>query len=105
MDLDYLFAIFAVTGGQRFLPFKVSEVQPTPNPNAMKFVLDRSISDVPISFLDASSGSEHPVASKLFAVQGVVSVLLLNDFVTISKVPAARWADIKPPVQRVLNSL
>jgi hypothetical protein len=71
----------------------------------MKFVLDRSISDVPVSFFDASSGSGHPVASKLFTVEGVVSVLLLKDFVTISKTPAARWADIKQPVKRILAAL
>jgi hypothetical protein len=87
------------------LPFTVREVQPTPNPNAAKFVLDRPISDQPTSFFDASSAMGHPVASRLFAVPGVSSVLLLGDFVTVNKKPDARWSEINSQVERVLASI
>lgn len=84
------------------MPFNVSEVQATPNPNATKFVLDRPISDRPMSFLDSSQAADHPVASRLFAIGGVTSVLLLKDFVTVNKVPAAHWKEITPAVRRIL---
>ena len=87
------------------MPFNVNEVQPTPNPNATKFVLDRKISQGPVSFLDAASAKDHPVASRLFAIGGVSGVLLLGDFVTVNKAPEARWSDITSSVKRVLGSV
>lgn len=87
------------------MSFVVREVQPTPNPNAVKFVLDRVIADRPISFLDPSSGRDHPLAARLFAISGVSSLLLLDDFVTVNKRPEARWADIKNKVEQALAAV
>jgi hypothetical protein len=87
------------------LPYEVREVQPTPNPNALKFVLDRVIADRPTSFLDPASGKDHPIASRLFAIPGVTSLLILGDFVTVSKRPEARWAEIKSKVEQTLASV
>jgi hypothetical protein len=83
--------------------FKVHDVQPTPNPNAVKFILDRSVSDRPTSFFNADSAKEHALASRLFGIPGVSSLLLLGDFITINKSPEARWADIKGKVEQVLS--
>jgi len=82
--------------------FTVHDVQPTPNPNALKFILDRPVSEQPTSFFNAGSAKDHPLASRLFGVPGVSSLLLLGDFITINKSPEARWADIKGKVEQVL---
>jgi hypothetical protein len=82
--------------------FRVHDVQPTPNPNALKFILDRPVSDQPMSFFNAGAAKDHPLAAKLFCVPGVSSLLLLGDFITINKSPEARWADIKGKVEQVL---
>ena len=87
------------------MPFRVREVQQTPNPNATKYILDRSISDRPMSFLDASSAQDHPVASLLFGIPGVSGLLLLDDFVTVNKRPEATWPPITNKVKRVLASI
>ena len=84
--------------------FRVLEIQPTPNPNAAKFILDRPIAQQPTSFLTAASAAEHPLASRLFSVSGVTSLLLLGDFVTVNKSPDARWDDVVAAVQAVLSS-
>ena len=86
------------------MTFRVVEVQPTPNPNALKFMLDREIASQPTSFLTAGAATGHAIASRLFAIPGVSSLLLLGDFVTVNKSPEANWADIKARVQRVLSS-
>src|SRR5687767_1436554 len=86
------------------MAFRVLEVQPTPNPNAAKFVLDRAVADQPTSFLNAASAAGHPLASRLFALGGVTSVLLLGDFVTVNKRPDADWDAIVRSVQGVLAS-
>jgi hypothetical protein len=84
------------------VPFNVREVQPTPNLNAMKLILDRVIADCPMSFLNAASGKEHPIASRLFGIKGVTALLLLGDFVTVTKTPEAKWADITKKVEQAL---
>ena len=86
------------------MAFRVLEIQPTPNPNAAKFILDRPVSEQPISFLNAASAAGHPLATRLFAVPGVASVLLLGDFVTVNKSPGATWDDVVAGVQAVMSS-
>jgi hypothetical protein len=84
------------------MPFGVIEIQPTPNPNALKFVLDRPVSDAPVSFLSADPAQDHPIARKLFAIAGVSSLLFLADFITVNKAAAATWPPIKRAVRKVL---
>ena len=84
------------------MPFRVTEVQPTPNPNAAKFMLDRPINDGPVSFLSRDQADGHPIARALFAIPGVTSVLLLGDFVTVNKSAEANWPQMKRKVQQVL---
>ncbi len=83
--------------------YQVKEVYPTPNPNAVKYILDRQITETPTSFFEAESAKDHLLASRLFGVVGVSSVFMLNDFVTINKSSEARWADITPKVKKVLS--
>jgi NFU1 iron-sulfur cluster scaffold homolog, mitochondrial len=86
------------------VPFVIREVLPTPNPNAMKFVLDQPVSQQPMSFLTPAAAVNHPLAQKLFDIAGVTSVFLLADFVTINKSSEAHWPDIKRNVQHVLST-
>jgi hypothetical protein len=83
--------------------FEVAEIQPTPNPNAMKFVLDRRVADGPISFFDAEAARGHSLGTKLFAIPGVCSLLFLHDFLTVNKKPEAKWPQIKRAVRKVLG--
>jgi hypothetical protein len=86
------------------MSFDVVEIQPTPNPNAAKFILNGSISEAPMSFFTADSAKDHPVASKLFGIPGVASVLLLGDFVTVNKEPQTRWERIHAKVREILKN-
>jgi NFU1 iron-sulfur cluster scaffold homolog, mitochondrial len=86
------------------LGFSVLEVLPTPNPNAMKFVVDRTISAQPRSFFDAESAKSNLLAEALFAIPGVTSVLLLGDFVTVNKLPKSAWATVRKEVKRILET-
>ena len=83
--------------------FGVTEVQQTPNPNAVKFMLDRPVSEGTVSFLSAEQAENHPIGRRLFAIPGVCSVLLLGDFVTVNKTAEAAWPGIKKKVRQVLS--
>ncbi len=71
------------------------EVQPTPNVNALKFVVNRRVTEGRSqTFRSGEEARAHPLASRLFAIPGVVQVFLLNDFVTVTRNPAAAWEEI-----------
>ena len=86
------------------MPFRVVEVQPTPNPNAVKFILDKPVAEHPTSFFSPEQAQNHSLAARLFEIDGVSSVLLLGDFITINKRPEAAWTKLKQRVSDVLNS-
>jgi NFU1 iron-sulfur cluster scaffold homolog, mitochondrial len=83
--------------------------QPTPNPNAGKFIADRAIVDgrASRSFHDAAQAAADPVAAALFEIDGVASVFMVDDFVTVTKSPTADWSELVPQVtaslERVLS--
>jgi hypothetical protein len=86
------------------MPFKVLEIQSTPNPNAMKFILNAPISGSSVSFFNPASAAGHPVATQLFAIPGVTSLLFLGDFLTVNKSPDAKWKPITAAVAKAIST-
>ena len=86
------------------MPFAKVQIQATPNPNAVKFVLDKPISESPLSFFNAQAAQGHPLAGALFKIPGVSSLLLLGDFITVNKQPDASWKSIKDQVLKTLKN-
>lgn len=86
------------------MPYTVIEFQETPNPNAIKCVLDRAIADTPRSYFSKDQGEQDPLASSLFALDGVTNVLILGNFVTVSKAPEASWKSLKSAIERTLKA-
>lgn len=82
--------------------FKITDIEPTPNPNALKFNLNEPISRGTLSFLKAPAPEEHAIAARLFAIEGVVSLMFRGDFVTVNKAAAADWGPIKARVRKAL---
>jgi len=85
--------------------YRVTEVQPTPNPNAQKFMLDRPVTQQPVSFFNADAAKDDPVGKALFEIPGVTSLLLLADFITVNKSPATKWVEIRGKVESVLAKM
>ncbi|MDQ7841049.1 MAG: NifU N-terminal domain-containing protein [bacterium] len=70
-------------------------VLPTPNTNALKFVVGRRLTHGRSqTFRSAEEAVGNPLAAGLFAIPGVVQVFVLNDFVTVTRDPAAAWESI-----------
>lgn len=74
----------------------------TPNPNALKFTVDATF-ERPVSFA-AGTGTDDPVAGPLLAIDGITSVFMSADFVTLSKTPDAEWDEIVPAATEVLEA-
>ncbi len=75
------------------------QAKPTPNPNAMKFVLPERIFPNPLSFASAQEAAAHPLAAAIFALGGVYNVFMVQDFVTVNKLPDVAWEELIEPVQ------
>jgi hypothetical protein len=80
------------------------EIQPTPNINALKFVVNRRIAEGRSqTFRSPEEAAAHPLASKLFTIPGVVQVFVLNDFVTVTRDPSRDWNDIVAPAEAAIR--
>ncbi|MGA2079440.1 MAG: NifU family protein [Holophaga sp.] len=76
---------------------KIAEIEYTPNPNAVKFVLKEPVtSGFPRSFRDREAAEFEPLAKGLFAVDHVVSVFMQDKFVTITKDDGVGWTELLP---------
>lgn len=79
-------------------------VEPTPNPNAFKFTLDRAVTEGGSeSFANAEQAAANPLAAKLFALEGVQAVFFLNNFVTITRRPDRDWNALATDVVNVIQ--
>ncbi len=76
---------------------KIAEIEYTPNPNAVKFVLRQPVAlGFPKSFPDATIAEADPLAKALFAVGHVVSVFMQDRFLTITKDDDIGWSELLP---------
>jgi NFU1 iron-sulfur cluster scaffold homolog, mitochondrial len=82
---------------------RVLEFQPTPNPNALKCILDAPLPEPIRSFRKPEEAAGDPLGSRLLAIPGVSSVLLSGGWMTVNKAPAANWPAVKKAVQDVLK--
>jgi hypothetical protein len=79
--------------------------QPTPNPNAGKFIINRKVVEGTSSksFYNADDAADHPLAAALFELEGVASLFMVDDFVTVTKTADADWNALIPQVQSVME--
>lgn len=81
------------------------EVQPTPNVNALKFVVNRKLTEGRSrTFRSAAEAAEVPYAQQLLQIPGVVQVFVLNDFVTVTRDPQTDWNVIVGRAEEILRA-
>jgi Fe-S cluster biogenesis protein NfuA len=76
---------------------KISDIQETPNPNAVKFILREPVTNgVARQFGSAETGKSDTLAKSLFDIGSVVSVFYMDNMITVEKEDAADWDDLLP---------
>jgi Fe-S cluster biogenesis protein NfuA len=76
---------------------KISDIQETPNPNAVKFILREPVTHgVAVQFASAEKAQNDPLAKSIFDTGNVVSVFYMDNMVTVEKEDAADWDDLLP---------
>ena len=75
------------------------QTEPTPNPSTLKFLPGREVMGRgSADFLTKEGSASSPLASRLFDVEGVTSVFLGSDFITVGKSNDVDWSVLKPQV-------
>lgn len=76
---------------------KIADIQETPNPNAVKFILKEPVSHgTSHSFASADAAGDNEFAKSIFDVGDVVSVFYMDKMVTVEKTDDAEWDEILP---------
>ena len=76
---------------------KIDNIEETPNPNAVKFLLKEPVTaGTTRSFHTAEEAAGDPLAGPLFAVGDVASVFYMDKMVTVEKIEEADWDDLLP---------
>ena len=74
---------------------KITDIQETPNPNAVKFILKEPISNgTTHSFDSAEAAQADPLAKSLFEVGNVVSVFYMDRMITVEKTEEGDWDEM-----------
>jgi Fe-S cluster biogenesis protein NfuA len=74
------------------------QTEATPNPATLKFIPGRQVLDQgTLEFRDPSDAKTSPLASRLFAIDGVTGVFFGSDFISVTK-GDGEWQHLKPAV-------
>lgn len=83
---------------------KIKEIERTPNPDAMRFVLDEPLTNgTTHSFENAAEAEGDELASALFDIDSVINVYYVDKYVTVTQDGSAVWSELlrklAPPIR------
>jgi Fe-S cluster biogenesis protein NfuA len=74
---------------------KIAEIEPTPNPNAMKFILRDPLTwGISRSYDNAEAAKDDPLAAKLFDIEHVTNVFYVDHWITVTQDGQADWQEL-----------
>ena len=80
------------------------QTEHTPNPDTMKFLPGKKVSDVgPIEFLKTDKTIKIPLVNKILALKGTTMVFFGEDFITVKKEKDLNWKDLKHGIISEIN--
>ncbi|GMU87369.1 MAG: hypothetical protein AMXMBFR48_26100 [Ignavibacteriales bacterium] len=83
---------------------QVVDVELTPNPHALKFLVNqRLLRTESRQYAAPQEAQNDPLASGVFAIEGVVSVFYMDKFITIEKAQSSEWGKIQRPFVAFLS--
>lgn len=83
----------------------VQDVDLTPNPHALKFILNERLLNLETRhYHNIGEAAEDPFAELIFKIDGVVSVFYMDKFVTIEKSKETSWGQIQRPFIELLRN-
>src|SRR5687767_15977785 len=83
---------------------KIAEIEPTPNPNAMKFILKEPLTwGITRSYDNAGLAADDPLAAALFDIEHVTNAFYVDHWITVTQDGQADWQELlrqlAPPIR------
>lgn len=83
----------------------VEDVELTPNPHALKFILNEKILNLERRhFANKTEAKNDALASGIFEITGVVSVFYADKFITVEKSKETNWGQVQKPLINFLKT-
>ena len=85
---------------------RITEIEYTPNPNAVKFVLKEPITHVGTtrSFSEVEAAAGVPLAQHLLSLDHVLSVFFADRYITVTQDGSADWPDLLRELAKPIRS-
>ena len=82
----------------------IVETEHTPNPNTLKFLPGKKVSEVgPIEFLKNDKSIKVSLANKILSLEGTAMVFFGEDFITVKKEKDSNWDNLKHGIISEIN--
>ena len=82
----------------------IVETEHTPNPNTLKFLPGKKVSEVgPIEFLKNDKSIKVSLANKILSLEGTVMAFFGEDFITVKKEKDLNWDSLKHGIISEIN--
>ena len=79
------------------------QTETTPNPNSLKFLPGKNVSNVGSLEITKKDESNNELVRNLLSVNGVEGIFLGKDFISINKYDDASWEEIKHIIISLIN--
>ena len=79
------------------------QTQPTPNPNSLKFVPGRTVSNCGSHEITKKNTVNNDLIRNILSINGVMGVFLGKDFISVNKDQSIDWEDIKHIAISLIN--
>ena len=79
------------------------QTEETPNPNTLKFLPGRTVSEVGSFEFTAKDQAENRLIKGILSMKEVNMVFLGPDFITVKKTEQILWKEIKPKIISLIN--
>lgn len=82
------------------------QIQPTPNPNALKFILSTDVrNEGKTSFKNPNQAKDVPLAASLFDLRGVDQIHFFQNVITVSKFTFEPWDNLEPSIVTTIENM
>lgn len=77
--------------------------QATPNPDSMKFIVDREIAAESASFTNAEESARSPLATRILNFPWAAGVMIGPNFITVTKQNWVEWEILADPLSDLIK--
>ena len=79
------------------------QTQKTPNPNSLKFIPGRAVSNDGLHEIINKEDTKNTLLRNILSINGVTSIFLAEDFLSVNKVDENNWDDMQHIIISYIN--